>query len=172
MAVAGESGVGGAVEPISAAPAAAAGTLRPGRGWRDLAAAAGVCVVLVWAGVAAAAAVRIHAPASVRIAGPAIHVTAGGLRPGRYALTLAAAPAPTRLTVCVARLATSARRSTSVSFSVRIPSRLRCYENDSVGLGSVKTSPGSYHLIVGVPDGPSGFALGASFVRVPIRLTR
>jgi hypothetical protein len=119
----------------------------------------------------AAAAAKVDAPGSAVIGGRAIHVTATGLLPaGRYALTLVAQPAPTRLTVCVAHLAIVVRRSTRVHFTARIPSRLHCYENDSVALGSVATSPGSYHLVVAVPDGPSGFAVASSFVRVPIRL--
>jgi hypothetical protein len=74
--------------------------------------------------------------------------------------------------VCVARLATHKKRATTVSFNVRIPKRLHCYENDSVSLGSTATKPGTYHLIVAVPDGPSGFAGTGSFARVAIKLTR
>ena len=121
----------------------------------------------------ALAAVTIHAPKSARIGGAAIHVSARGLRRATgYSLTLAADPSPTRLTVCVARLATHKKRATTVSFTVSIPRRLHCYENDSVSLGSTPTKPGTYHLVVAVPDGPSGFAGTGSFSRVAIKLTR
>jgi hypothetical protein len=121
---------------------------------------------------AAQAAPTSDSPRSARIGGPAIHVAVRGLRAdGRYALTLVANPSPTRLTVCVARLATEARRTTRVKFTARIPRRLHCYENDAVSLGPVATRPGAYHLIVAVADGPSGFAPASSFVRIPIKLT-
>jgi hypothetical protein len=132
--------------------------------------AGGVICLIAPAPVVAATSATISAPRSATIGGRAIHVSAKHLSPARgYALTLVAQPAPTRLTVCVARLAVEAARSTSVHFTAKIPARLHCYENDSVALGSVATSPGSYHLIVAVPDGPSGFSAG-SFVRVPVKL--
>jgi hypothetical protein len=169
---AGRRALGGSTEPATRATRARSGAGRKLAGMRRRLVPIAIGLAALPPTAALAAGLTIAAPRSARIGGRTIHVTARGLRPGRYALTLAAAPAPTRLTVCVARLATAANRSTSVSFTVRIPARLRCYENDSVALGSVATGPGSYHLIVGVPDGPSGFSLSSSFLRAPIRLTR
>lgn len=114
----------------------------------------------------------IAAPASAHIASAAIQVRARGLKRARgYALTLAADATTSRLTACVARLATSRVSTTSPSFTVRIPRTLHCWENDSLSLGKIKTTPGRYHLIVAVPDGPSGFSGAATFIRRPIRIT-
>ena len=111
------------------------------------------------------------APPTARI-GATVTAKASGLKPGAYALTLVWDKSPGLHGACVARLATARAVAGHVRLSGRIPRKLTCWENDSVRLGVVGTAPGPYHLIVAVPDGPSGFDVRYSFVRRAIRITR
>jgi hypothetical protein len=130
------------------------------------AAAAGAAVVIAAALAAGMAfAAKVSAPKTARV-GDLVTTTASGLKAGRYAVTLTLDHTAGRRTACVSRLGhlqdTTGGR---VKITGKIPRKLTCWENDSVRLGKVKTTPGSYHLIVAVPDGPSGFNGKYSFVR-------
>jgi hypothetical protein len=103
------------------------------------------------------------------------HVTAEarGLKAGRYALTLAAADQPARGAFCVKRLT---RRHAAVggklSLTGTIPTRITCYQGNGPKLGTVKVTPGSYYLIVSVPDGPTGSNGKFSFVRHSLKIVK
>ena len=101
-------------------------------------------------------------------------VTAVGkkLKAGRYVVRIVVDDTPQR-TACVARIG---KRQTAVKGRVevtgKVPERLTCWENDSVRLGRVKVAPGDYHLVLGVPDGPSGFSGKGSFARHALKIVR
>lgn len=133
--------------------------------------AALLCALLVAAPVALAA-VKVAAPRKARV-GDTITTRASGLKPGRYAVTLALDDTAGPRTACVSRLGhLQDAAGGRVKISGKIPHRLTCWENNSVKLGRVATSPGSYHLIVAVPDGPSGFSGKGSFKRRAIEIVR
>ena len=133
--------------------------------------AAAVVLSLATATVALASGARLSAPSRAHVR-QVVKATASNLKPGRYALTLASDETLMHM-ACVARVG---RKHLAVDGVVRlqgrIPRRLTCYENDSVKLGTVHVTPGHYHLIVAVPDGPSGFNAQNSFARKAIRITR
>jgi hypothetical protein len=117
-------------------------------------------------------AVALGATSSAHV-GDIVTMRAHDLKAGRYSLTLVSDHRPTKRSACVAKL--SPRRRTSagkVTLAGTIPERLTCWENDSVRLGRVKVTPGAYHLIVAVPDGPSGFDVRYSFVRRALTIKR
>jgi hypothetical protein len=127
--------------------------------------------VALLCGVAFAAAAKLSTPSSARV-GEKVTAKGSRLKPSRYALTLSLDNTAGPRTACVARVghqqdAVGGR----VTITGRIPPRLRCWENDSVRLGKIKVTPGKYHLILGHPDGPSGFGPG-SFVRRPLTIRR
>jgi hypothetical protein len=129
-----------------------------------------LAAVALSAGVASAA--KLTGPSAARV-GDTLSVTATGLKPGRYTLTLASDSRPTLRSSCVARLAGPTRTSAGrVALSGVVPKRLTCWENDSVKLGKVKVTPGAYHLIVAVPTGPSGYDVKYSFVRRALKIKR
>ena len=139
--------------------------------FRSLAPATVGCA-LVACSATVAAAPALSAVRSVRV-GDTVTLKASGFEPGRYALVLVADDRPTRRSACVARVA--GRKQTTggrVTLRGEIPRRLTCWENNSVKLGRVKTSPGKYHLVVGVPDGPAGFDGDHSFLRRAITIRR
>jgi hypothetical protein len=119
-----------------------------------------------------ALAAKLSSPRSARV-GDTVSVTATGLKAGKYALTLASDDRPGRNAACVARLGARKRATGGkVTFAREIPAKLTCWENDSVRLGRVKVTPGAYHLIVSVPDGPSGSSAKHSFVRRALTIKR
>ena len=92
------------------------------------------------------------------------------VKPGRYVLRLVLDSTLQR-TACVARIGKrTAAAHGRVSITGKVPQRLRCWENDSVKLGTVKVKPGKYHLVLGVPDGPSGFGAKGSFARHALKI--
>jgi uncharacterized protein (DUF2141 family) len=110
------------------------------------------------------AAPKLSTPATAQV-GDSVTARGSGLRKARYALTLSLDDTAGPRTACVARI--GAQKNSvggRVTISGRIPSHLRCWENNSVRLGRVAVKPGKYHLILAHPDGPSGFGKG-SFVR-------
>jgi hypothetical protein len=105
--------------------------------------------------------------------GDTVTVKAHGLETGRYALTLVADERPTRNSFCVRRLTDRKRtRGGRVTLSGEIPRRIVCYEGNGSRLGSVKVTPGRYHLIVSVPDGPTGSDARYSFLRRALRIVK
>jgi hypothetical protein len=122
------------------------------------------------AGIALAA--KLTAPSSARV-GQLVSVKATGLNSGRYTLTLVTDNPPGQRAACVARLAGPSRPSSGkLILGGTIPKKLQCWENDSVKLGTSKVTPGAYHLVVAVPDGPSGFSAKHSFVRRALTIKR
>jgi hypothetical protein len=119
----------------------------------------------------AAGGAKLSTPSSARV-GDKVAGKGSGLKPSRYALTLALDNTAGPRTACVARVG---RQQDTVHGRVkitgRIPPRLRCWENNSVRLGKIKVTPGKYHLILGHPDGPAGFGRG-SFLRRPLTIRR
>ena len=67
------------------------------------------------------------------------------------------------------RLKTAPRSATRVSFTARIPRQLQCWTNNFTQGAKIDVDPGRYHLIVAVPDGPSGFQ--GTFTRRALRIT-
>jgi hypothetical protein len=136
------------------------------------AAAAGIAVILAVAMAAGMAfAAKQSAPKSASV-GDLVTTSANGLKPGRYAVTLTLDHTAGPRTACVSRLGhLQDTVKGRVKITGKIPRRLTCWENDSVRLGRVRTTPGSYHLIVAVPDGPSGFNGKYSFVRRAFKIT-
>lgn len=102
--------------------------------------------------------------------GRIVHVKARNLKRGRYSLTLYANRAPTKNDFCQVRLATAPRPDTSVTFAAGIPARIPCYSGfPGSARGSIKTTPGTYDLIVAVRQGTS-FSGRYSYVRRPIKI--
>ena len=121
---------------------------------------------------AAACSVATAATTSARV-GTILTVRAHDLEPGRYALTLVSDDRPTRQGSCLARMADPTRtHGGKVTLSGKVPRRLTCYEGNGTKLGRVKVTPGAYHLVVAVPDGPAGFDADHSFVRRALRIKR
>ena len=129
-----------------------------------------ILLVALLAVAPAALAAKLSSPKSAHV-GDSVKVDASGLKAGRYALTLVADDQPTQRAACVARLGSRKRAvDGKVSFTRTIPAKLRCWENNSVKLGRVKVSPGAYHLLVSVPDGPTGSSVKHSFVRRALKI--
>jgi hypothetical protein len=126
-----------------------------------------VCLIAVFACSSASAATR-----SAHV-GDVVTVRAHDLKTGRYALSLVADEQPTQNSFCVRRLTDRKRtRGGKVTLSGTIPRRISCFEGNGERLGSVKVTPGRYHLIVSVPNGPTGSNARYSFLRRALRIVR
>jgi hypothetical protein len=100
-----------------------------------------------------------------------VYASASGLKSGRYGLFLVADARPTPHSACLAHLGERERtRKHHVYLGGKIPKRLTCYEGINQKLGTVKTRPGRYHLVVAVPVGPAGFDGAKSFVRKKFKI--
>ena len=120
---------------------------------------------------AAALAAKLSAPSSASV-GDEVTGNASGLKPGRYVLRLSLDDTAGPRLACVARIGNlQDTKGGKVSISGHIPRKLTCYENDTVREGRIKTAPGKYHLVLGVPRGHSGFGAG-SFVRRALTIKR
>jgi hypothetical protein len=105
--------------------------------------------------------------------GDAVTVKAKGLKTGRYALSLVADDQPTQNSFCVRRLTDRMRTHDGrVTLTGTIPRKIGCFEGNGSRLGTVKVTPGKYHLIVSVPNGPTGASARYSFVRFALRIKR
>lgn len=113
---------------------------------------------------------RVVAPERAR-RGRRVEAVASGLERGRYTLTLVADDAPARGARCLARVG-RARRTTGgwVTIRGRIPRKLRCYQGLNSFLGSVRTTPGAYHLVIGVKIAPAGWDAEKTFLRSALRV--
>jgi hypothetical protein len=113
---------------------------------------------------------RFSSPSTASV-GDQVTAKARGLKAGRYALTLAAAEQPVKGAFCVKRLT---RRHAAVggklSLTGTIPKRITCYQGNGPKLGTVKVTPGSYYLLVSVPNGPTGSNGKFSFVRHSLKI--
>src|SRR3954464_13856944 len=130
-----------------------------------------VALVLLVTAPAAALAAKLTAPSSARV-GNEVTGKASGLKPGRYVLRLSLDKTSGPRLACVARIGElQDAKAGEVRISGHIPRKLTCYENNSVREGRIKTAPGKYHLVLGVPQGHSGFGAG-SFVRRALTIKR
>jgi hypothetical protein len=128
-------------------------------------------LVLGAAALALAATAKLSSPSSARV-GQKVTGRGSGLKKARYALTLSLDNTAGPRTACVGRVGKQKDSvGGRVSITGRIPSHLRCWENNSVRLGRVKVTPGKYHLILAHPKGPAGFGAG-SFVRRKLTIKR
>ena len=102
-----------------------------------------------------------------------VFASASGLKSGRYGLILVADSRPTQNGACLAHLGERERTHHGhVYLGGKIPKRLTCYEGINHKLGTVRTLPGRYHLVVAVPVGPAGFKANKSFVQRKFRVVR
>jgi hypothetical protein len=123
-------------------------------------------------GTATALAAKLSAPSKAKV-GDTVTAKASGLKAGRYALTLVADIQPSQGASCVARIGKRQRTSGGrVEISGKIPKRTTCYQGNGSKLGKVKVTPGDYHLVVSVPDGPTGSSGTHSFVRRALKIKR
>jgi hypothetical protein len=128
-------------------------------------------VVALFALSGAALAAALGGPKKASV-GDSVTGVGTKLKAGRYVLRLAADDTPQR-TACVARIGKRTKTVKGrVSIAGAVPKRLTCWENDSVKLGTVKVKAGRYHLVLGVPDGPSGFSARKSFARHALKIVR
>jgi hypothetical protein len=103
--------------------------------------------------------------------GDLVFAQAKGVKHGNYALFLVLDRRPTTNGACVRRLGERHESNDGrVGFRARIPKHLVCWENNSVKLGTIRTRPGKYHLVVAVPAGPAGYDPRFSFVRHKLRI--
>ena len=131
--------------------------------------------VLALTGLTAATALAADLDSSPRKAdvGDVVFAHAKGVKHGNYGLFLVLDARPTANGACVRRLGERHESNDgSVSFAARVPKHLVCWENNSVKLGTIRTRPGKYHLVVAVPAGPAGYDARFSFVRHKLKIVR
>ncbi len=105
--------------------------------------------------------------------GDLVFAHAKEVKHGRYGLFLVLDARPTTNGACVRRLGERHESENgNVSFAARVPKHLVCWENNSVKLGTIRTRPGKYHLVVAVPAGPAGYDVRFSFVRHKLTIVR
>jgi hypothetical protein len=105
--------------------------------------------------------------------GDVVFAHAKDVKKGKYSLFLVADRSPTTNSACVRRIGERHRSEDgNVSFAGRIPKHLVCWENNSTKLGTIRTKPGRYHLVVAVQSGPAGYDGRFSFVRHKLRIVR
>ena len=131
-------------------------------------------LALTLVAVPAAFAAKLKAPAKAQV-GDKVTARASDLKSGKYTLRLVADDQPQGpRSFCAARLAGPKKTTKSRRVKLRgtIPKKLSCYENNSVRLGRVNVTPGSYHLVVAVQLGPTGSKPEYSFVRHALTIKR
>jgi hypothetical protein len=121
---------------------------------------------------ALAAATTMSAPAAAKV-GSAITVSATGLKPGHYTLELAVEilPGGASPTNCVGRVGTATAVAGHLRIAGKLPRHLACYQGVGAAGGYKTTTPGNYHLSLGVSFAPNGFSESGSFVMRKIHLT-
>ena len=119
----------------------------------------------------AASGPKVSSPSTARV-GDSITVRGSGLKKGgSYALRLVFNGQPSegaQPVVCTRIIGKRKKPSSSggkVTFSGKIPSKINCYQGNGPTLGTITVMPGKYHLLVSVPDGPTGSSAKFSFVR-------
>ena len=134
-----------------------------------------LCAVLLFVALAcgtAFAKATLSAPSKAQV-GDQVTAKASGLKKGRYALRLVSDSQPVQGAFCLRQL--TKRHATvggKVTLTGTIPKRLNCYQGNGAKLGTVKTTPGRYHLLVSVPDGPTGSNGKFSFVRRALKIVK
>jgi hypothetical protein len=105
--------------------------------------------------------------------GDLVFAHAKDVKKGRYSFFLVLDRRPTPRGACVRRLGERHKSEDGqVSFAARIPKHLVCWENNSVKLGTIRTRPGKYHLVVAVQSGPAGYDPRFSFLRHKLRIVK
>ena len=105
--------------------------------------------------------------------GDKVFAAARGVKHGKYALVLVADARPTTNSACVRQIGERHwSNDGNVGFAGRIPKHLVCYQNGTVKLGTIRTTPGKYHLVVAVPAGPGAYDVRFSFVRHKFTVVR
>ena len=130
-------------------------------------------LALMGLGVATALAADLDTSPKRAEVGDTVFAHASGVKKGRYSLFLVLDRRPTARGACVRRLGKRHKSDDrQVSFAARIPKHLKCYENNSVLLGTIRTRPGKYHLVVAVQAGPAGYDPRFTFLRHKLRIVR
>src|SRR4051812_17641814 len=130
-------------------------------------------LALMGLGAATALAADLDTAPKKADVGDLVFAHAKGVKKGRYSLFLVLDRRPTPRGACVRRLGERHKSEDGqVSFAARIPKHLRCYENNSVKLGTIRTKPGKYHLVVAVQSGPAGYDPRFSFLRHKLRIVK
>src|SRR3954454_24385035 len=113
----------------------------------------------------------IFAPASAAL-GSTIKVTTSKLKPDTYALRLYSTKAPDPGTTCVAVLKRASKtKITHLTANVKLPAKLQCFSGFPAShTGSVAATPGTYSLIVSVPQAISTTAAHGNVVIRKIKL--
>jgi hypothetical protein len=133
---------------------------------------ASLCATALGSTTALAAADLDVAPRKADV-GDQVFASARGVKHGKYALVLVADARPTTRSACVRQIGERHWSNDGrVAFAGRIPKHLVCYENGSVKLGTVRTTPGKYHLVVAVPVAPGAYDVRFSFVRHKLKIVR
>jgi hypothetical protein len=131
-----------------------------------------VVLALGLAAPSALAAAWMSAPAAAKV-GSHITVSASGLKPGHYTLELAVEvlPGGASPTNCVGRVGTATAVGGHLRIAGKLPGHLACYQGVGAAGGYKATTPGNYHLSLGVSFAPNGFSESGSFVMRKIHLT-
>ena len=124
----------------------------------------------------AASAPKLKAPSKARV-GDSITARGSALKNGgRYSLRLVFLGQPSeggQKIVCARQIGKRQKASGGkVTISGKIPAKMNCYQGNGPSLGTITVQPGSYHLILGVPDGPTGSSAKFSFVRKALKITK
>jgi hypothetical protein len=113
----------------------------------------------------------IAGPPTVRV-GDAVRVTAHHLVPGHYRLYVTITMpfgSGGRPINCIGSVSPRVNvASGGRTFTGRVPARLSCYQG--LGIGTVRTSPGTYAFLVASPVGPAAFSARKSFLRRSVRV--
>jgi hypothetical protein len=130
-------------------------------------------LALMGLGTATALAADLDTAPKKADVGDLVFAHAKHVKKGKYSLFLVLDRRPTTNGACVRRIGERHRSEDgNVSFSARIPKHLVCWENNSVKLGTIRTKPGRYHLVVAVQAGPAGYDGRFSFVRHKLRIVK
>jgi hypothetical protein len=130
-------------------------------------------LALMGLGAATALAADLDTAPKKADVGDLVFAHAKHVKKGRYSLFLVYDKSPTTNSACVRRIGERHKSEDgNVSFAGRIPKHLVCWENNSTKLGTIRTKPGRYHLVVAVQQGPAGANSNFSFVRHKLRIVK
>jgi hypothetical protein len=124
----------------------------------------------------AAGAARLSAPSKAKV-GDQITAKGSHLKSGgKYSLRLIFDGQPSEVglkVTCAANLGTRHKPSGGkVTISGKIPQRMSCYQGNGENLGTITVMPGKYHLLLAVPNGPTGSSVKFSFVRKALTIKK
>jgi hypothetical protein len=121
----------------------------------------------------AAGTAKLSAPSKAHV-GDSITAKGSGLKNGgSYALRLVDDAQPTQGASCLARIGKRQVASGGkVKISGTIPKKVTCYQGNGTKLGKIPVTPGKYHLLLSVPNGPTGSSAKYSFVRKALTIKK